>query len=91
MTNTIDNKKIYDDTWADWVDMKIYGSASRWLRFLILKQTKQLKSDTGIKKVLDVGSGEGTITNMLAEEFPNAEVLGVDFSVNGIECAKRRM
>jgi SAM-dependent methyltransferase len=86
----INNKKIYDDTWSDWVDMKVYGPASRWLRFLISKQLETIKSDKvqKIESVLDVGSGEGTITNMLAEKLPESKVVGIDFSIKGINCSK---
>lgn len=85
----IDNKKIYDATWTDWVDMKIYGPASRWLRWLISFQVRYIKTrDPQLKTILDVGCGEGTITNMIAKAFPNAKVTGIDFSLKGIACAK---
>lgn len=80
----MDNKKIYNEMWTEWVDMKIYGSASRWLRYLISKSLIYIKD---VHTVLDVGCGEGTITNMLAEKL-NAQVKGVDFSETGIQCAK---
>ncbi|MFA5841398.1 MAG: class I SAM-dependent methyltransferase [Candidatus Paceibacterota bacterium] len=84
--NKIDNKKIYDDNWADWVDMKIYGPASRWLRGLIGEHLCLINTEN-ISSVLDVGSGEGTITYYIAKHFPEAEVTGIDFSQSGINCA----
>lgn len=91
MTSGPDNKKIYDETWTDWVDMKIYGPASRWLRSLISRHLVTLNSrpDRPVKSVLDVGCGEGTITNFIAEKLPEARVTGIDFSQTGIACAKK--
>ena len=87
-----DNKKIYDEMWADWVDMKKYGPASRWLRHLIKRQITRISDNEivagPIKTVLDVGSGEGTITNMIAELIPDAKIKGIDFSMDGVRCSK---
>lgn len=87
MSQKPDNKKIYDETWEDWVDMKIYGPASRWLRSLIHRNLKTIPNGD-IKSLLDVGSGEGTITWYLAKWLPEAKVSGIDFSKTGIECSK---
>jgi SAM-dependent methyltransferase len=88
MTAGPDNKKIYDETWRDWVDMKIYGPASRWLRSLIKRHLATLRSrHASIETVLDVGCGEGTITHLLAQQLPEAQILGIDFSESGIDCA----
>ena len=90
MNTTIpDNREIYDKNWPDWVDMKIHGPASRWLRALIgdalnEAETKAFTFDS----VLDVGCGEGTVTHALACRLSGARVLGVDFSEAGIACAQ---
>jgi len=84
----VDNLKIYDETWGTWVDMKIYGPASRWLRALVGDQFNQLVPGS-VHRVLDVGSGEGTLTNFIAVHLPEAKVTGIDFSKTGIECANR--
>ena len=65
----IDNRKIYDEKWSSWLDMKRYGPASRWLRALIGNLLARIDV-TPIKTVLDVGSGEGTTTAYLAENLP---------------------
>jgi len=84
---TINNRILYNEKWTSWVDMKIYGSASRWLRFLIKNQISFMERGK-VKSILDVGSGEGTVTNFLAQKFPQALVLGIDFSESGISCAR---
>jgi SAM-dependent methyltransferase len=85
------NKAIYDQSWTDWTDMKIYGAASRWLRRLILLQidTLEKRMHEPIISVLDVGCGEGTITYLLAKRLAAAKVIGTDFSKTGIHCAKQ--
>ncbi len=86
--NNIDNKKIYNENWESWVDMKIYGPASKWLRYLIRYNLNKIDTSK-IKSILDVGSGEGTITYYLAKWCDKAKVLGIDFSEQGILCAKK--
>lgn len=83
----IDNRVLYNEKWDAWVDMKIYGPASRWLRSLIGDQVAHI-GEGKVRSVLDVGCGEGTITNLLAEKFQKATILGVDFSETGIDCAR---
>jgi len=41
------------------------------------------------KMIIDIGCGPGNSTQVLAEKFPNAYILGVDSSSNMIEAAKR--
>lgn len=42
-------------------------------------------------RVLDVGCGEGLFTGMLAERYPDAEVLGVDISKRAVARAKSQV
>src|SRR4051812_22453637 len=83
-----DNKKIYDDNWIAWHDMKVFGPASSWLRSLVKDQLENIKQP--IHSILDLGCGEGTITNLLAAKFPSAQVTGTDFSITGIDFAENR-
>jgi SAM-dependent methyltransferase len=84
----VDNRKIYDEHWVSWIDMKVHGPASRWLRALIGDLCAELPHEVG--SILDVGCGEGTTTHFIARKFPRARVKGIDFSEAGIECARSR-
>lgn len=85
-----DNRAIYDENWAVWLDMKMHGPASRLLRSLIHDQLHSLDRPEEITSVLDVGCGEGTITWQLAEWLPQARILGIDFSAAGIDLGRTR-
>ena len=84
-----DNLAIYDAGWQSWLDMKRHGPASRWLRSLIADMYSYIQPAP--LSILDVGCGEGTTTLMLASGYPQASVLGVDFSASGIAAAQRHL
>jgi SAM-dependent methyltransferase len=85
-----DNKKIYDDSWSEWIDMKRYGPASRWLHSLIRRHFKTIeKTKIPVNSILDVGCGDGAITKIMGLRLPQAKVVGIDFSQKGIDCAKQ--
>ncbi len=82
-----DNQQIYDENWPQWLDMKRFGPSSRWLRALIGDLLGGRLRGAEIKRVLDFGCGEGTTTEFLGHALPAANVLGVDQSSSGIDCA----
>lgn len=82
-----DNQAIYDTHWPQWLDMKRYGPSSRWLRALIGDLLGGPLEHAPVARVLDFGCGEGSNTEFLAARLPNAQVVGVDQSKSGIECA----
>ncbi|MFB6633066.1 class I SAM-dependent methyltransferase [Streptomyces sp. NPDC056362] len=72
----------HDHTHLDWSEMApllerqaeiaspAYAEAAAWLGTLVPVQ--------GVRRVLDVGSGPGVVTGLLAEAFPAAEAIAVD-------------
>jgi trans-aconitate methyltransferase len=85
-----DNYKLYEENWQDWNNMKIHGPASNFLRYLITESLDSIDSKYSVRSVLDVGCGEGTNTALIAKLFSDASVIGIDFSLTGIECAQQR-
>jgi SAM-dependent methyltransferase len=85
-----DNLSIYEMRWSDWTDMKAFGPSSRWLRHLIGDHLHRLPAAYLPARVLDLGCGEGSTTAYLAAELKPAEVLGIDRSEAGIQCARER-
>ncbi|MEU0399530.1 methyltransferase domain-containing protein [Streptomyces sp. NPDC006197] len=72
----------HDSTHLDWSEMAsllerqaeiaspAYAEAAAWLGTLAPVQ--------GVRRILDVGSGPGVVTSLLAEAFPAAEAVAVD-------------
>ncbi|MEF3306569.1 methyltransferase [Paenibacillus sp. GYB003] len=44
-----------------------------------------------IRRVLEIGSGTGMLTALLAESFPEARIVCIDLSANMIEAAERKL
>jgi hypothetical protein len=84
-----DNCPIYEVRWTDWMDMKVYGPSSRWLRALLGDHLRKIPGIAQPVHVLDVGCGEGTTTAFLAGKFKSAEVVGIDRSEMGILMRQR--
>lgn len=82
-----DNKAIYDANWERWSDQKVFGPASRWLRWLV-RQNLEATDRASIKTVVDVGCGQGSMTASIADFLPDASVRGIDFSETGIRAAQ---
>ncbi|GAA3008096.1 class I SAM-dependent methyltransferase [Streptomyces fulvorobeus] len=59
-----------------------YGEAARWVA--------GLPTAPRVRRVLDIGSGPGVITCLLAEVFPEAEVVAVDGTPALLERARAR-
>jgi SAM-dependent methyltransferase len=86
MQAAIDNHAIYQEHWPDWVEMKKYGPASRWLRWLVEQAISEVDA-SAIRQVLDVGCGEGTLTAHLSSLLPKAHIRGIDVSGTGVQIA----
>jgi hypothetical protein len=59
--------------------MSFHQSFLTWIN-----QQKQLKP----KRILEIGCDNGLLACWYATRFPDAEIVGIDQSVNGIRCAK---
>ncbi|HET6857162.1 MAG TPA: class I SAM-dependent methyltransferase [Streptomyces sp.] len=53
------------------VHRPVYEQAAAWI-------AERFREPRGVRRVLDLGSGPGVITCMLAEAFPEAEIVAVD-------------
>ncbi|MBT2442499.1 class I SAM-dependent methyltransferase [Streptomyces sp. ISL-36] len=83
-----------DSTHPDWSEMAtllerqaeiespLYAEVADWLGTLV--------PAAGIRRILDVGSGPGVLTSLLAEAFPAAETVAVDSSAPLLERARAR-
>ncbi|WP_137992318.1 class I SAM-dependent methyltransferase [Streptomyces vilmorinianum] len=59
-----------------------YARAAAWIGDLL--------PAAGVRRILDIGSGPGVVTALLAEAFPAAEVVAVDASPELLERARAR-
>ncbi|WP_267242426.1 class I SAM-dependent methyltransferase [Streptomyces sp. PR69] len=84
----------HDTTQMDWAEMApmlergaelgtpVYRQAAAWLG--------ELAPPASVRRILDVGSGPGVLTTLLAEAFPYAEVVAVDATPPLLERARAR-
>jgi SAM-dependent methyltransferase len=42
-------------------------------------------------RVLDIGSGQGDLARLLADRYPQCEILGLEFSQTGVEISRRKV
>jgi SAM-dependent methyltransferase len=87
MTSAAEARFNYDVAWQRWDDMKRFGPTSRHTRRLILNLIANLE----FASVLDVGCGQGSPLEALAESRPGIELAGIDISVQAVELAKHRL
>ncbi|WP_406132962.1 class I SAM-dependent methyltransferase [Streptomyces zaomyceticus] len=93
-THTHSHGHDHDSTPLDWnsigplleqqaeIASPAYADAAAWLDTLAPAQ--------GVRRVLDVGSGPGVVTSVLAEAFPAAEAVAVDGSPELLARARER-
>lgn len=55
---------------------------------LVRKHLELVDENSKIKKILDVGCGLGSTTNLIAQNFKNAEIIGINISEKQIAVAK---
>ncbi|GFH39003.1 class I SAM-dependent methyltransferase [Streptomyces pacificus] len=64
------------------LNLPLYGQVAHWVR-------EQLPGGA-VRRVLDIGSGPGAVSCLLAEVFPQAEVVAVDATPALLELARAR-
>ncbi len=84
----VHNKSLLHKTSNDW-NGKQYNTHSQFQYKSALNAIDQLTL-TGNEKILDIGSGDGKITALLAQKVPLGEVHGIDISENMIQFAREK-
>ncbi|MFI1868133.1 class I SAM-dependent methyltransferase [Streptomyces jumonjinensis] len=64
------------------LESPLYREAAAWLGTLL--------PPAGVRRILDVGSGPGVLTTLLADAFPHAETVAVDGTPQLLERARAR-
>jgi SAM-dependent methyltransferase len=77
----------YDTTWPDFDDMKRFGPMSRHARRLTWSFVRNLD----FTSVLDVGCGQGSPLEYIAQKRRGVELCGVDISFAAVELARHRL
>ncbi|MFE0379256.1 class I SAM-dependent methyltransferase [Streptomyces inhibens] len=90
----------HDSAHLDWAELgplleqgaelhtPLYEQAAAWLRELLTGAAGS--GPDGVRRVLDIGSGPGVVTGLLARAFPDAEVVAVDATEPLLERTRAR-
>ncbi|UKY53702.1 class I SAM-dependent methyltransferase [Streptomyces inhibens] len=90
----------HDSAQLDWAELgplleqgaelhtPLYEQAAAWLRELLTGAAGS--GPDGVRRVLDIGSGPGVVTGLLARAFPHAEVVAVDATEPLLERTRAR-
>lgn len=85
----INTKKTFNN------EAKIYEQTSREVNIYFDEALSILVKNIKIRKqnirILDVCSGTGILTELVAKKYPKAEIVGVDFAKNMLEIANYRL
>ena len=83
-------KRILDSKWAwDWIQGPIYNRLILKVMSGVYERSMPEVQIPKNARILDVGSGPGFITLILAQKEPTASVIGVDYSKGQVEAANR--
>lgn len=81
------NRKIWNENWKEIADYSTNSAGNLWAFYLIRKVLRGITiSNDGC--IIDVGCGMGNKSAVLAKEYPNNKVYGIDFAKEGINFAK---
>jgi cyclopropane fatty-acyl-phospholipid synthase-like methyltransferase len=80
-------RSFYDGEWSSIEERKLSGVNSRHRHILNnLKKAGLKKNST----VLEIGCGNGTLTNFIAEQIPQGKIVAADISEETIKLAKKK-
>jgi SAM-dependent methyltransferase len=74
--------------WRSYAESAARNPAQEYRRRLILSL---LSADGPAQRVLDLGAGTGDLAHSIRQSFPNAEILGLDVSAEGLEVARQKV
>ena len=74
--------------WRSYAESAARNPAQEYRRRLILSL---LSANGDPQRVLDVGAGTGDLAHSIRQTFPDAEILGLDVSAEGLEVARRKV
>jgi histidinol-phosphate phosphatase family protein len=83
----------WDQHWTEYADLARDNPAQQYRIDLILEQLERLdrSSDGGAHRILDIGSGPGDLLAAIAEQRPDAELVGIELSAEGVRHAAARV
>lgn len=72
----------------DFTQLFVWGWSKNYTSAIEFILDKIKEEGAGIELIYDVGCGDGRITKELHDEFPNMNVIGIDYSAKAINLAK---
>jgi trans-aconitate methyltransferase len=90
MQTVTDKKDDWDLHWSSYADAAAYNPAQIYRRKLVFSFLFGGK-DTKPRRVMDIGCGQGDFALDIRRAYPDAEILGLDFSHAGVEYSKRKV
>ncbi len=84
----MDNKTIWDTNWKKSAEYATKSGGNRWAFYLIKQVLKNITLDDNYA-IVDMGCGVGNKSAVLADIYRNNKIIGIDFSPEAIDFARR--
>lgn len=78
----------WETHWSQYADVAAKNPAQAYRRAVIVDRISDLGVPT---RILDIGSGQGDLLDLMEHEWPRAELLGVELSAEGIRWASKKV
>jgi SAM-dependent methyltransferase len=78
----------WDRHWDDYADTGKLNPAQAYRRRLILAL---LGVKTTMPQILDIGSGQGDLAELIRDRYPKAEIVGLELSESGCQVSRRKV